>query len=41
MLVKDVVSNEYDLSLIKQFSNKYVKNKGADNTKKLARIILE
>ncbi len=41
MLVKDLVSNEYDISLIKQFSDKYVKNKNADNTEKLARIILE
>jgi CDP-ribitol ribitolphosphotransferase len=41
MLVKDISSNNYDLSLIKQFSNKYVKNKNADNTEMLARIILE
>ena len=41
LLVKDVTLNEYDLSLIKQFSDKYVVNKGADNTEKLARIILE
>lgn len=41
MLVKDVSSQNYDLSLIERFSDKYVKNKNADNTEMLARIILE
>ena len=41
MLVKDILSDNYDLSLIEHFSDKYVKNKNADNTEMLARIILE
>ncbi|MBO5432566.1 MAG: CDP-glycerol glycerophosphotransferase family protein [Clostridia bacterium] len=41
MLIKDILSDNYDLSLIEHFSDKYVKNKNADNTEMLARIILE
>ena len=33
------VQNDYDFDNLKRFSDKFIENKGTDNTKKLANII--
>lgn len=37
----EAIRNDYDFDNLKRFSDKYIKNKGTDNTKKLADIICE
>lgn len=38
-LLTSVLSGDYDFDNLKRFSDKYIENKGTDNTEKLARII--
>ena len=40
-LLEAVQNGSYDFDNLKRFSDKYIKNKGTDNTSKLAGVICE